>query len=461
MQTNLVAQTANSSPYSRYGIGDIGGKGYGQNFAMAGTSIAVQNDSAPLYFINSNNPASYSNVYLTAAELGVTGNRMQLQSTSSKKTINNASLAYLTLAVPVKKWWGAAVGLIPYSSVGYKVSDHKEINNVGPVDFLYEGSGGVNQFYVGNGIKPLYGLANMYSKSKRYQRLKEQGLNEKNYQILKRKKSWQALSIGVNASYMFGNIDNIRRSIVPASYQGFDVRSGTTTRIGGAYLDYGLQYAYTIDSLRGRDLKENVKILVGATFANQANLNAKVDSLSYTYISPYGYDIVRDTIQNIEGTKGKVTFPLSLGFGFGIKKGDRFLIAADYRTQNWSSYKIFGKTQNLKNSTQISIGGQFIPNPKASGKGTYPQRIIYRAGARYANTPLELKNTQLKEYSVTFGLGLPVGRNFLLQNFSMVNIGIELGQRGTTVNGLIKEQFVRATLGFTINDKWFVKPKFD
>jgi hypothetical protein len=43
----------------------------------------------------------------------------------------------------------------------------------------------------------------------------------------------------------------------------------------------------------------------------------------------------------------------------------------------------------------------------------------------------------------------------------MVNIGLEVGQRGTVTNGLIKEQFFKVTLGFTLNDRWFVKPKFD
>lgn len=459
--TLIIAQIANSSPYSRYGIGDLGGKGYGQNFAMAGTSIAMQNDSAPQYFINNNNPASYANVFLTSAELGVNAHRTILQNATSKKAINNASLSYLSLAVPVTKWWGSAVGLMPYSSVGYKVSDHQDIANVGGVNFLYEGSGGINQFFWGHGFRPLYGLSNRYAKSKKYARLKEEGNNYKNYRTAKRKKSWQALTLGFNSSYMFGNIDNIRRSIVPSTYNGFNVRSGTTNRISGFYLDYGMQYSHTIDSIRGRDLKENVKLVFGATFSNQANLNAKVDSLSYTYISPYGYDVIRDTIQNIEGAKGKIQFPLMFGFGFAIKKGDRLVIAADYATQNWSTYKAFNKTQNLKNSTRYSVGVQYVPNPKASGRGNYPQRVNYRMGFRYTETPIELKNTQLKEYSLTFGLGLPVGRNFLLQNFSMVNLGFELGQRGTTVNGLIKEQFLRATVGFTINDKWFVKPKFD
>lgn len=473
---NINSQVANSSPYSRYGIGDQGNKGFGQNFAMGGTIIAMQNDSTPMFFINSGNPASYSNIRLTAAELGVNFNRLQLQSAGAKKTINNASLAYVSLAFPFTKWWGASFGLLPYSSVGYKVSDRQDITNVGIVNFLYEGSGGINQVYFGNGIKPLYGLPGMFMKSKKYRRLLSRSYADntlKNDSVLaadhkkisnklKCKRNMASLSLGFNASYMFGNIDNTRRSIFASNTNSFNTRTGTTTRVGGVYFDYGAQYAYTFDSLRGRDLKDNVKLLLGATFSTQTDINAKIDSLSYTYkSSSSGYEVGKDTIQNSEGTKGKIVFPLSFGFGFGIKKGDKWLIAADYALQNWSTYKAFNKSQGLKNSMRVSLGLQYVPNSKANGKGSYAQRLNYRIGAHYAQTSLELKNTPLTEVGISLGLGFPVGRSFLLQSFSMVNMGLELGQRGTTTNGLIREQFIKATIGFTLNDRWFVKPKFD
>jgi hypothetical protein len=456
------AQTATGSPYSRYGIGDIEGKGFAQGSAMGGTTIAMQNDSTPMFFINSGNPASYASARLTTAELGMDYKRTQMLSTNTKKTINNASLKYVAMAFPLKKWWGASIGLIPFSSVGYKVSDHQTIKNVGDVKFLYEGSGGINQVYFGNGIKPLYGLPQLFVNSKKYERLKSEKNEAKIYHILKRKKSAQGLSLGVNASYLFGDFDNLKRSIFPASSYAFNVRTGTTTRVNGLYFDYGVQYAYTIDSLKKRDLKENVKIIVGANFATQTNLNAKIDSISYSYFNnSIGTEIVKDTIENTRNTKGVITFPLSFGFGLALKKGDRWLVATDFSIQNWSTYKSFNQSQGLKNSMRVSLGAQYVPNAKANGSGSYGKRVNYRAGIRYAQTALELKNTPLTEYGLSLGVGLPVGRNFILQNFSMVNIGIEIGQRGTTTNGLIKENFLKATVGFTINDKWFQKPKFD
>lgn len=481
-----IAQQNSSSPYSRYGVGDIGGKGFGQGFALGGTHIALQNDTTAMFFINNGNPASYVNMRLVTAELGANYNRLTLQSADAKKTINNASLGYISLAFPFKKWWGASAGLIPFSSVGYKVSDEQEITNIGTVKYLYEGTGGINQVYFGNAIKPLYGLPRNYFMSSKYRTLKSlkhadntpktcQEIFVDRNKIRKtynRKRLMQSLALGANASYLFGNMENTRRSIFPSSLYAFNTRTGTSTRIDGFYFDYGMQMAYTFDSVktkvgadschpyRFRDLKENVKVMFGVTFAAQTKMDATIDSLSYSYFNnSLGYEIVKDTIENTKGTQGKITLPLSIGFGMGIKKGERWMFAADVAIQNWSSYNAFGQSQGLRNSMRTSLGAQFIPDPKPNA--SYLKRIQYRMGVRYLQTALELKSTPLNEYGASLGFGFPVGRSYILQNFSMVNIGVEVGQRGTLTNGLIKENYIKATVGFTINDRWFQQPKFD
>ncbi|MDQ3047676.1 MAG: hypothetical protein M3R27_09025 [Bacteroidota bacterium] len=479
----ISAQTGTSSPYSRYGIGDLSGKGYSQGFALGGTHIAMQNDSTQMFFINSGNPASYSNIRLTTIELGANYVRNRLESTAFNKTINNASLGYISLAFPLKKWWGASIGLVPYSSVGYNISDRQEIYQVGTVDFLYEGTGGVNQVYFGNGIKPFYGLPRMYARSAKYKALMSPRKADNTLKtaqelsndkaavraVMKRKKAMQGLSLGVNASYLFGGYENTRRSIFDPANYSFNTRARTTTRVSDFYMDYGLQYSFLIDSVKTkdstgrvykRDLRDNVKFTFGATFAAQTDINAKIDTLSVSYFySSTGNEIVKDTIELSSNTKGSIKFPLSFGFGLGFKKGDRWMVAADFALQNWSTYTAFNQSQGLKNSMRVSLGIQYVPDAKANA--SYPKRIHYRVGGRFAQTALELKSTQLTEMAASFGVGFPVGRNYLLQNFSMVNIGVELGKRGTIDSGLIQENFFKATIGFTINDRWFVKPKFD
>jgi hypothetical protein len=448
------AQYATRSPYSAYGIGDVNNKSFGNSYAMGGSYIALQNDSTPMFFINNGNPASYSNVRLTTADLAINFNRTLLQTSAAKQTVNLGSVGHLALAFPVNKWWGTSVGLLPYSSVGYVVSS----NQADTINVISSGTGGLNQVYFGNAIKPLYWIPGAFLRSKKYERLKQEKKDSIINKILKRKESFQALSLGANASYMFGNINYSQNSIFQSSAPSvFNINAGTTTRVSDFYFDYGMQYAYSIDSIKGRDLRDNVKIMVGATLATQTNLSARVDSLSYSYFDDNGLLVIQDTIINSSGSKGAITIPLSFGVGLGFKKGERWLIAADYAMQNWSKYKAFNQSPGFKNSTRISLGIQCIPDKE----GNYLKRVNYRIGGRYAQTMIVINNYQITEQAVTFGVGLPVGTYRLLQNFSMINIGMELGMRGTTTNNLLKEQFFKVSLGFTLNDRWFVKPKYD
>lgn len=462
--STFFAQSSNSSsPYSRYGIGDLTGKGFAQGFAMGGSYIAMHNDSTQFsYFINSGNPASYSSMRLTSAELGFNYSAVQLANTASNQVVHNAALAYVALAFPVKKWWGSCIGLLPYSSVGYAISSQDSVSSLGPVEYLYEGNGGVNQVYWGNAFKPLYFLPKAFLNSKKYTRLSdEHKTRERNKKLLRKQKLGDGLSLGLNASYLFGNIENSKRSIFQPQVVAFNTRSLTSTRVSDIYLDYGLQYSYTIDTLNGRDLRDNVKLMFGATFNAQTDVHAKVDTLTYSYYyGSSGEEILRDTVKQTTDSKGAIRFPLSFGFGFGFKKGVHWTAAADFAMQNWSSYQAFKQSQQLKNSMRISAGVQFVPNPKLPNSKNsfdgYYKRIQYRMGARYAKSALELKGTQLNEYALSIGAGLPINKGF-----SLVNIGFEFGKRGTSTNGLIRESFMKVNVGFTISDRWFVKPRID
>jgi len=75
---------------------------------------------------------------------------------------------------------------------------------------------------------------------------------------------------------------------------------------------------------------------------------------------------------------------------------------------------------------------------------------------RYEESGLYLNNEAIDEFGISFGLGLPAGTNF-----SNLNIGFEYGQRGTSNSGLIKENFFKLSLSLSLNEKWFVRSRFD
>ena len=112
----------------------------------------------------------------------------------------------------------------------------------------------------------------------------------------------------------------------------------------------------------------------------------------------------------------------------------------------------------LVNSQSFAGGAQLTPNINAvSG---YWSVVDYRLGANYTNTYLKINGTNINQYGISLGLGLPIP-NERRGSYYKVNIAAEIGRRGTLDNSLVREGYFNLHIGFTINDKWFQKYKFD
>ena len=80
----------------------------------------------------------------------------------------------------------------------------------------------------------------------------------------------------------------------------------------------------------------------------------------------------------------------------------------------------------------------------------------YRAGFRYNSSLLKIDGNDIEEFGIGFGIAVP-----LRKSFSTLNVGIELGRRGSQKNNLTQEDFLNLQIGITINDKWFIKRVYD
>jgi hypothetical protein len=137
-----------------------------------------------------------------------------------------------------------------------------------------------------------------------------------------------------------------------------------------------------------------------------------------------------------------------------MKQGNKWLAGADFSLQNWQDYSLFGQTDSLANSWRVSVGAQLVPNDRSIK--SYFSLVNYRLGFHYEQTYLNLYGSQLNQMGVTVGMSFPVKRSA-----SFIHLGLEAGKRGTTSNNLVEENYIKCSLGFTLNDRWFVKPKFD
>ena len=151
------------------------------------------------------------------------------------------------------------------------------------------------------------------------------------------------------------------------------------------------------------------------------------------------------------------TFPSQLSLGAGIGKPKTWFVGLEYVNQKTSN--LTNRTFELENITytdaaKYKIGGFYIP--KYNSLTSYYKRIVYRAGIRFEETGINLKGQDITEFGISFGVGIPVGRLF-----SNVNVGFEIGKRGTTDFGLIQENFFNTFISLSFNDRWFDKRYLD
>lgn len=412
-----------SSPYSQYGLGTLNTSLLPQTRAMGGISTAI-NKISGYNTINLLNPASYSAISLTTIDIGVYGNVSTLRQGTTKGDPNgNFRLSHFNFAAPVTKHSAISFGLVPYTELGYNYRQTAaNFGSVSPADtnavsYIYSGDGGLSKAYAGYG----FGIG-------------------------------KHLSIGGNVSYIFGNLRKFRSTEVAALQGGFlNSRNEQSNGVGGINFDYGAQLSF--------DLAESKHLVFGYSGSAGNSLNSKISNVvsQYTNTVDGSNNSALDTLSNQILSNGKIKLPMMNRVGISLQKDGKYLIGADYSRSNWADLTIGGINQNLQNSESYSLGGQFTPNNNSIH--SYLALIDYRLGVRYDKTNIRLNNTDIKQYSVSAGLGLPLPRNG--SAFYKINLAAEYGVRGTLSNNLIKENIISFHIGFTLNDTWFQKYKFD
>ncbi len=406
----LRAQTRISSPYSRYGLGSINQSTNARTLGMGSVSQAISGSLD----INFNNPASYS--YFENQSFvfngGIRSRQTELETSTQTGSASYTSLGYLQFGAPVTRWMGISFGLIPFSNVGYDITEEYILQDIGRVMYEYEGTGGINQFYIGTGIS----------------------ITPK-------------LSAGINATYFFGGLDFMRSSLFPDSANYLDTRINDRQSPGDIGLNYGILYRTNVG-------KTNY-LKLGATFSNKTSIKTHRDYLVES-IKKSSEEVITivDTVAFDEGVTGDIILPARVGIGFVYGKHRLWELAGDFTWENWADYEAFERRDSLQNSFTAALG--YEVSPQSTSVSPYWKKVKYRLGARYHKSYLEMRGTQLNQYGISFGLGLPIPKSA-----SSIDLGVEFGQLGTTDNNLIKENYVKITLGLSIFERWFIKRKYD
>lgn len=401
--TTVMAQGV-TSPYSMYGYGLIGDNATSMQRQMGSVGYAMNSGRQ----INVMNPASYASIdSLTFLwDMGADLTFMNSHQGDIKENRTGGGLDYLTMKFPLGKHFGGSAGLLPVTSVGYAFGneiEHGAMEN--------QGSGGINQVYLG--------LAGNYA----------------------------GLGVGVNISYMFGNIVN--------DVYSTPQNSGRTLfehvmQIRDWNINIGAQYTLRLsktDFVTLGAVYIPKKTFLGRTWVTNQNLG---DNTSKP-----------DTIASMK-MRGNYDQPYTIGGGLSYthRRTSYMMIEADFTYQNWKDAKyspMYSKKgqevfqgMDFNDRYRIAVGGEYAHKLR----GTYLQRITWRLGGYYTHDYLNIRGNDVKEYGLTCGMGLPTP-----ENRTLINLGFEWKHRAASPQKLISENYFNITLGVNFNELWFWQRK--
>ncbi|MDC6365571.1 MULTISPECIES: hypothetical protein [Flavobacteriaceae] len=405
----LFAQNGTISPYSYFGVGDLRNNGTVDNQMMGGISMYADS-----IHINLSNPAAYSKLKLTTYTAGLSHTEYRLKDFTEQQNVASTNLDYLSIGFPLAKKVGVGIGIMPLSSVGYNLRNDNTNSDDAEVINIFNGDGGLNRLYASIGFEPI-----------------------------------KNLSLGVTANFNFGTLEYERIQSVE------DVQLGTVdrreSRVNGYDFNYALNYTPTF--------KNKYTLYTSILVNTQGNLVSKNSEVlgSFSLVTGQDIEVVNVDLDatNLRNTELKIPTRTTVGLGFGENK--KWFLGGEYSFQQFSDFKNdFLGIENVtyNDASTMAFGGYYIPDYRSLS--SYFKRITYRAGLRYEVSGVEVNNKEINNFGITFGFGLPLGNSF-----SNLNLGFELGRRGTTAANLVEESYFKFNVGLSLNDRWFIKRKIN
>lgn len=405
------------SPYSIYGIGDLSKEGTAYNKSMGGTGIAARNRRV----INYLNPAAVTarDSLSFMADFGLTESNKVFKQGDIRSAHNTFNIYDFVMSFPIYRSSAFMVGLTPFSDMGYDFSSYETdpniIGNTGNITYDSYGTGSVYQLFVGAGVT-----------------------------------FWKQLSLGAEMIYYFGNLDKVTNmDYANSSYRS--VNSGSELTVRGVTGKFGLQYE--------QKLGGDVSMVIGATY--RMGTDMKGYSKNYRYANQSSVtDTLKYSVDTLAGSGMK--FGDEIGIGIAVKGGERWSAEFNYVRSDWSNsgfdtapgFSVIGESRFTSTVSQsFRAGFEFVPN--RNDIRYYYKKCAYRAGVYYDQAYYKLDGHNVNSMGLTLGVTLPVFRLY-----NGISLGVDLGQRASTRNNMIRERYATFNIGFNIHDIWFRKVQY-
>ena len=405
------------SPYSIYGIGDIMTEGTAFNKGMGGVGIATRNKR----FINYMNPASITarDSLSFMADFGLEQKNTLYRQGNVKSGNNTFNVYDFVMTFPIYRSSAFMVGVTPFSDVGYDFSSVEKnpeiIGNTGNISYDSYGTGGIYQLFIGAGVT-----------------------------------FWDRLSLGAEAIYYLGNMDKVTNmDYSNSSYRSLN--SGNELSIKAFTGKFGLQYE--------QKLGNDVSMTIGATYRLGTEMKGYATEYRYANMASLS-DTLRYNVDTLAGAGVRIAD--EIGVGIAIRKGDKWTAEFNYLRSDWTKSgfersKGFAAEGDSKFTSTVSqsfrAGFEIVPN--RNDIRYYFKKCAYRAGVYYDQAYYKLDGNNVNSLGLTLGITLPVFRLY-----NGLSLGVDVGQRASARNNMIRERYAKFMIGFNIHDLWFRKVQY-
>lgn len=256
-------------------------------------------------------------------------------------------------------------------------------------------------------------------------------------------------AVGARANYYFGNLYDLNEFSTSTA----ELTNGYETKNSIKNFNFTLGTSYqSINTSTDR------KLTIGATatFGNTSNMTTNYINSTYYYSD---VDVKGgETIIDQKRTSSNNLLPLQASVGVGYGSENHWFLSGQIDYKKGESISYFGNTFDYQDSYRVSAGGWYLPN--YNNFRSYFSRVVYRYGAFYEKGSLEIAGNSINKFGISGGVMLPF-KNSSITRMSGLEIGLELGKRGTLKNNLINQNFVNLKVGFNFADRWFRKQLYN
>lgn len=392
------------SIYSLLGIGDLRQIPNVRAAGMGYTGYAL---TSP-YYVNTLSPATWTQLERVRLEASLLYEGFNSSNGTQSRYLARADFSGAMLALPIAPRDGivVAMGFTPYSKVDfdtYTTGEYTDTEDTLLYSINHKGLGGISKGQLGLSWAPT-----------------------------------RNFSVGGSVNYLFGTLE-ARTTMVPRSTDYAPGTQNEETTMNGV----NFTMSALVDKL-GDFLPALSPFTLGFAVTTGANLTT---THRYTYIFVGRYDTTDEQT-------GRLEIPVHIGVGVAYHPADRWLIAADFTSQAWSTSEFRGATSPaLRDALSIGIGFERLPSREPGVP--LIDRTAFRLGFLYQATYYNPNGEPINAWAATAGLGIPVSTDTYL------NLAVEYGTRGTLNQGLILDHIFRFSASLTISERWFARPEED